>query len=77
MKNTGVFATEEELKECKELLHRAQTTPMIAINLPGGGPSGWSWEDVKKRCHTIAMERGLPEIAGYYGMTKDGEFVTT
>ena len=63
---TGVFATKKEAKEIRE----AFNLPVISFNgfsSIGGNP--------RKLLHTIALSHGLPEIQGYYGIKKDGEFV--
>ena len=33
--------------------------------------------DARKACHQLALDYGLPEIQGYYGIDKDREFVRT
>jgi len=79
MKQTNVFATDDEVKKLKELLHRAQTTPVIAFSSAhamSGGASGDAWQRVKERCHGAALAHGLPEIPGFYGCDLEtGEFV--
>jgi len=73
MKHTGVKATQSEIEEIQKLVTRASQTPVILIgeyNL-----SRATWERAKTRCHEIALAHGLPEITGFYGLTKDGEFV--
>ena len=64
MKNTGVKATPEEVKMLFDMLN----TPMIMLQC---GPP----PDPAKECHRLALAHGLPEIVGYYGIKKDGEFV--
>lgn len=44
--------------------------------LEEGGLSGQAWKAAKELCYGFALGHGLPEIKGYYGITKDGEFVT-
>ncbi len=80
MRRTGVFATEEEVVEMKELLGAAQTTPVIAMSvghgLHSGGFAGDAWDRLKRRCHELALDHGLPEITGFYGLDlQDGQFV--
>lgn len=81
MKHTNVFASEDEIKQVKEAVQRAQSTPVIAFSsrhaLEEGGLSGQAWKDAKELCHEFALAHGLPEITGYYGMTNEGEFVKT
>ena len=68
MKHTGVKATPEEVKRLKSMLN----TPVMFLS--GGQRMGG---DPVKECHRLALEHGLPEITGYYGITRDGEFVET
>lgn len=79
MKNTGVFATKEEVEQVRKAATRASQTPVIAFSskhaLEEGGLSGQAWKSAKEACHAFALKHGLPEITGYYGMTNDGEFV--
>lgn len=63
MIETGIFATDEEIKELKE----AVETSGIAIHIPRQSPL--------QLCHEIALRHGLPEIEGYYGILGNGEFV--
>ena len=79
MENTGVFATKEEIKKAFKLATEASHTPVIAFSgehAMRGGLSGKAWRDAKEYCHAMALKHGLPEIKGFYGMRKDGEFVT-
>lgn len=80
MKRSGIFATEEEKTYLQGLLITAKTTPVIALSsrhaLERGGFSGEAWNHLRKECHRVALEHGLPEIEGYYGMDETGEFVT-
>ena len=80
MKHTGVYATKEETDRCFEAAKRAANTPVIAFSsehaLKEGGLSGQAWKAAKELCHEAALAHGLPEVEGYYGMTRDGEFVT-
>ena len=80
MKNTGIYATDEERERAFKAVDRAAQTPVIAFSsrhaLEDGGLSGQAWKSAKQLCHQFALDHGLPEIDGYYGMTKKGEFVT-
>ena len=79
MKNTGVFATKEEMKRAFDLSNNAANTPVIAFSgdhAMRGGLSGEAWQSAKEYCHAMALKHGLPEIPGFYGMKQDGEFVT-
>ncbi len=64
MRRTGVFATEEQIAR----IRAAVETPYMVV---GGVPP----EDPRVVCHRCALEQGLPEIPGTYGVYGDGEFV--
>lgn len=72
MKRTGVFATEEEMKEITQLHEQARRTPAIAFSsahaLERGGCAGEAWDDLMRTVHKHALSHGLPEIQGYYGI---------
>jgi len=64
MKRTGVFATDEEVERLKE--------PVPYMIVGGVEPM-----TALQKCHAMALEHGLPEISGYYGIDlKTKEFVT-
>lgn len=65
MKITGVFATKKEI----DILFEAASAPYMLI---GGQPP----PDARKMCHAYALAHGLPEIRGYYGIKRTGEFVS-
>lgn len=66
MKNTGIKATAAQIETLKSALNR----PLIALN--AGMPAS-----PQEMCHRMALEAGLPEIKGYYGIDlRTGEFVT-
>lgn len=79
MKNTGVFATEEEFAELKKLRNKAARTPVIALSsaqaLSGRDSASVAWQRVKERCHALALEHGLPEVQGFYGIDGTKEFL--
>ena len=79
MEHTGIFATAGETKELLELLDIARNTPVIAMSvadgLAGRDFARLAWDDLKKKCHKTALDHGLPEFEGYYGMDTHGEFV--
>jgi len=68
MKHTGVKATPEELTHLRAVIN------LPVMFLPGGQRMGG---DPVKECHQLALEHGLPEIIGYYGITAEGEFIET
>lgn len=80
MKHTGIFATPEELATLKEAATNARNTPAITFSVQDG-IDGNDWasvahRNVRKACHMLALQHGLPEVRGYYGITLDtGEFV--
>ena len=80
MKNTGVFANEEEIKKAFQLAKDAANTPMIALSsadaLSGNDFATRAWKSAQEYCHALAIKKGLPEIPGFYGMKQDGEFVS-
>jgi len=41
-----------------------------------GGLAGDAQTKLRKACHALAIEKGLPEIEGFYGLDQNGEFVT-
>ena len=81
MTNTGVFATKEETAKLFEMAKNAANTPCIALSVADGistgGFAGRAWRTAQEACHGLALEHGLPEITGFYGITQDGEFVQT
>lgn len=81
MHRTNVFASEEEAKEIKKLHKKAQSTPVIAMNmahgLKKGGFAGEAWDHLKMTVHKYALAHDLPEIKGYYGIDLENkEFVS-
>ena len=79
MTHTGVFATDAEQAELIELLHKAETTPVMALSsaqaLSGNDFSVVAQKRAREKCHALALAHGLPEVPGYYGMGNDGEFL--
>ena len=75
MNHTGVFATEEELKEAQKLVDRASNTPIISCGMGRPGMSSVAWDACRKRIYQMALAHELPEIPGYYGIDAKGEFL--
>jgi hypothetical protein len=74
MAKTGVFCTEKENTFIIKMMKVVANMPMITGNDPFNAPN--PWESVYKRIHAKALEHGLPEIKGYYGLnTKTREFL--
>lgn len=64
MNGTNVFATAEELEELRKQSDALDREMRSAA------------DRLIKRCHELALQHGLPEIAGFYGLDHNGEFVT-
>ncbi len=79
MERLDTYATEDEIVKAKELLHDAQTTPVIAIDSAHalrGGMSGDAWKRVHDYIERIAKDHDLPEISGQYGLDcENGQFL--
>ncbi len=79
MKDTGVFVSKGDLEKLLNLVRRGwqpgQT--MIVFSVGEGIARDEATVDAKKACHKLALDYGLPEIEGYYGIKHDGEFVKT
>ena len=77
MVNTGTFASKEDI----EKLTRAASMgwqhgeTMIVFSVGEGIKKDEKTLDAKKICHQLALDYGLPEFEGFYGIKKDGEFV--
>jgi len=78
MNKTGVFVTKEDKEKLIRLVTQGwqQGETMIVFSCGEGIRKDQATFDAKKECHRLALAYGLPEIQGYYGLTKDGEFVT-
>jgi len=78
MKNTGIFASKEDTEKLIRLITKGwqQGQPMIVFSVGEGIRKDQATADVKKACHQLALDYGLPEIEGYYGITHEGEFVS-
>lgn len=70
---TGVYATEEEQKKLQELEQEARRTPVMLVGTVSLAHA--ARDRVLRAVHKAALEHGLPEITGYYGLAQDGEFV--
>lgn len=74
--NTGVFLNAEELQTFKELAEATQLDfPADVDKGPVPYPEG-PWVEVARLVHTVALEKGLPDIPGFYGIDVQGQFVT-
>ena len=78
MKKTGVQVSKKDFGILSKLARRGwmpgQT--MIVFSVGEGIRRDQAKVDAKKACHQLALDYGLPEIEGYYGITHEGEFVS-
>lgn len=79
MESTGVFVAKEDLGKLQKLAHKGWQPgqAMITFSVGEGIKRDQATVDVTKACHQLALDYGLPEIKGYYGITLKGEFVST
>ena len=74
--NTGVFLDADEFKVFKELGSETQLSfPADCDKGPIPYPEG-PWVEVAQLVQKIALEKGLPDIPGFYGIDEEGQFVT-
>lgn len=76
--NTGVFASKDEIEECRRWAREVRDTPVVFVH------GQWLHEAASEafRAHldALAVAHGLPEPGlldgetNHYGMSKDGEF---
>jgi hypothetical protein len=79
MRRTGVKATKKDFEKLVTLV-RLGWQPgetMIVFSVGEGIRKDEATVDALKTCHQLALNYGLPEIDGYYGIDQEGEFVTT
>ena len=79
MKHTGVKVKKEDFEKLMQAVRKGWTPgqTMIVFSVGEGIKKDKATLDASKLCHQLALNYGLPEIPGYYGITEDGEFVTT
>ena len=79
MDNTGIFASKEDVTKIIDLVNLGWQNgeTMIVFSVGEGIRKDTATIDAKKICHQLALDYGLPEIQGFYGIKKDGEFVQT
>ena len=77
MVNTGMFAKKEDVEKLRIFAQRGWIPgeAMIVFSVGDGIRKDNATIDARKMCHELALDYGLPEISGYYGITNDGEFV--
>ena len=79
MKDTGVFASKEDFDALMQIASQGWQAGerMFGFSSAALLRKGEKTIDAQVACHRLALKCGLPEIEGRYGITKDGEFVTT
>ncbi len=77
MNETGIFASKEDTEKLVNLVRRGwqQGERIIVFSVGEGIRKDKATVDAQKVCHQLALDYGLPEITGSYGIKKDGEFV--
>jgi len=77
MKKTGVKVNERDFEKLKTLASRGWQPgeTMIVFSVGEGIRKDQGTIDAQQACHRLALDYGLPEIPGYYGINEDGEFV--
>jgi len=78
MRKTGVKVTKEDFEKLQNLARRGWMPGeiMIVFSAEEGIQKDRGTVDARKACHRLALDYGLPEITGYYGIDNDGEIVT-
>lgn len=78
MNYTGVFVSQDDYDKLVHLASSGWSSgePMIVFSVGEGIKKDQATIDTKKVCHQLALDYGLPEIQGYYGMSKDKEFIS-
>ncbi len=78
MKNTGIKVSKDDLEKLQNFAQRGWMPGdrIIVFSVGEGIKCDEVTVDAREMCHKLALNYGLPEIEGYYGIDKDGEFVT-
>ena len=78
MKNTGIKVSKDDLEKLTNFVQRGWMPGdrIMVFSVGEGIKRDEATVDARKMCHKLALNYGLPEIEGYYGIDKDGEFVT-
>ena len=79
MKKTGIKAKEEDFEKLVRLVRQGWQADetMIVFSVGEGIRKDAATVDAQKACHQLALDYGLPEIIGYYGINNEREFVRT
>jgi hypothetical protein len=74
---TGIFAKKEDFEKLQYLVSRGWKPGdvVIVFSVGEGIKKDQATLDARKVCHQLALDYGLPEIRGYYGMGENREFV--
>ncbi len=77
LERTGVFASEGDFEKILFLARQGwqEGEVMICFSVGEGIKKDESTMEAKDVCHKLALQYGLPEIQGMYGINKDREFV--
>ena len=77
MIGTGVKAKPDDLEKLLRLVKQGWQNgeTMIVFSVGEGIRKDQATVDALMECHKLALAYDLPEIDGYYGIKKDGEFV--
>jgi len=77
MIKTGKFASTEDFEKLQNLTSQGwqHGETMIVFSVGHGIRKDDATADAATACHQLALDYGLPEIQGYYGITEGGEFV--
>ena len=77
MEKKGIKATEEDFEKLIHLVRQGWQVgeTMIVFSVGEGIRKDSATTDSQKVCHQLALDYGLPEITGYYGIDNDREFV--
>lgn len=78
MKKTGVRVSKEDFEKLSDLVRRGwqEGDREMVFSVGEGIIRDQATVDAKKVCHQLALDYGLPEIEGYYGIDNEGEFVS-
>ena len=78
MKKTGVKVTKEDFEKLQRIARQGWMPgeTMIVFSVGEGIRKDRATVNAQQVCHQLALDYGLPEIPGYYGIDNDGEFIT-
>lgn len=78
MKQTGIKASEEDFEKLVNLVRKGWKPGdrIMVFSVGEGICRDQATVDAKRICHQLALDYGLPEIKGFYGIDNDRNFVT-